>query len=246
MKLTDEQLEEAKKLKQKFDTPRNGREINRAQFAKDNNLRGGGAMIYQHIKGIRPISINAAIAYAKGFDCSLDEISPRLANEARQSALLIEENKSPVKLTNIEETEKTALEKDVPLISWVQAGDWCEAINSSESGDAEDWLWCPVGHSDKTFALRVSGVSMFNPDPYARHTFKDGDIIYVDPNKQPINNSFVVVRLENENKATFKQLIIDGNHRFLRAINPDWPEKIIEIKNNAVICGVVIYKGSEV
>ncbi len=158
----------------------------------------------------------------------------------------IEEIKA--ELTNIEKIENDVLKKDVPLISWVQAGDWCEAINNFGfgSGDAEDWLWCPVRHSDKTFALRVNGVSMFNPDPYAKHTFKDGDIIYVDPNKQPINNSFVVVRLENENKATFKQLIIDGDHRFLRAINPDWPEKIIEIKNNAVICGVIIYKGSEV
>lgn len=152
----------------------------------------------------------------------------------------------PAVLTNIEQVEIDALRKDVPLISWVQAGDWCETINNIELGDAEDWLWCPVKHSGKTFALRVSGVSMFNPDPYAKHSFKDGDIIYVDPTRQPINNSFVVVRLENENKATFKQLIIEGNHRFLRAINPDWPEKIIEIKNNAVICGVVIYKGSEV
>nr|WP_281719947.1 LexA family transcriptional regulator [Nitrosomonas nitrosa] len=179
---------------------------------------------------------------------------PAIAEALGINALWLAEGRGPMRLTdqqpavltNIEQIEIDALRKDVPLISWVQAGDWCETINNIELGDAEDWLWCPVKHSGKTFALRVSGVSMFNPDPYAKHSFKDGDIIYVDPTRQPINNSFVVVRLENENKATFKQLIIEGNHRFLRAINPDWPEKIIEIKNNAVICGVVIYKGSEV
>ncbi len=43
-------------------------------------------MIYQHIKGIRPISLEAAKAYARGFRCSLAEISPRLAQEIAGAA----------------------------------------------------------------------------------------------------------------------------------------------------------------
>src|SRR3546814_17452704 len=43
-------------------------------------------MVYQHIKGIRPISLEAAKAYAKGFNCSLSEISPRLADEIAGAA----------------------------------------------------------------------------------------------------------------------------------------------------------------
>jgi len=52
---------------------------NRAQFARDHNIPVGQAVIYQHITGHRPVSLEAAIAYAEGFRCSLKEISPRWA-----------------------------------------------------------------------------------------------------------------------------------------------------------------------
>lgn len=56
---------------------------NRAAFAREFGIAGGGAMIYQHIKGIKPISIDAALAYATGFKCSLEEISPSAAEKLR-------------------------------------------------------------------------------------------------------------------------------------------------------------------
>jgi len=46
--------------------------------------------------------------------------------------------------------------------------------------------------------------------------------------------------------ATFKQLIIEGGHQYLKALNPEWPKPIIEIIENARICGVVVFKGEEV
>ncbi|WP_217646582.1 LexA family transcriptional regulator [Nitrosomonas sp. Nm34] len=134
--------------------------------------------------------------------------------------------------------------KGVPLISWVQAGNWSEAINNFAPGDAKRWVPCPAQHSERTFALRVSGISMFNPS--GEKSFRDGDIIYVDPARHPCNGSFVVARLDDSNEVTFKQLIIEGDHKYLRAINPDWPNKIIQINSNATICGVVIYVGRDV
>lgn len=122
----------------------------------------------------------------------------------------------------------------VPLISWVQAGHWCEAIDLFQPGDAEDWLFCPVNHGASTFALRVRGVSM---EP----KYRDGAIIYVDPDRSADHLSNVVVRLEGEKEVTFKQLVIEGDKRFLRPLNPDWPgPKLIEINSDAVVCGVVI------
>lgn len=66
-----------------------------------------------------------------------------------------------------------------PLISWVQAGHWAEISRNFEECDAEQWLPCPVTHSDETFCLRVRGQSMFNPG--ASPSFSEGDIIFVDP-----------------------------------------------------------------
>lgn len=47
-------------------------------------------MLSQHIKGRRPLNLEAAVAYAKGFGVTLEEISPRLAEEVRKSQALIQ------------------------------------------------------------------------------------------------------------------------------------------------------------
>lgn len=69
--------------------------LNRAEFARKNNLQGGQSMIYQNITGRRPISMEAAKAYAKGFGCSLEDISPRLAKEALEAAQHLSQQASP-------------------------------------------------------------------------------------------------------------------------------------------------------
>lgn len=120
----------------------------------------------------------------------------------------------------------------VPVISWVRAGDWCEAADDVKPEDAEGWLFI-TGHSrPRAFALRVRGVSM---EPQ----YHEGDIILVDPDLRAVNGSHVVVRLDNTNEATFKRLVIEGERKFLQPLNPAWPDKMIEVNNNATICGVV-------
>ena len=131
----------------------------------------------------------------------------------------------------------------VPLISWVQAGSWTEIIDNFSVGDAEEWLPCPVKHSPSTFVLRVRGESMFNRN--GRPSFVDGDLVFVDPERPAENGSLVVVRLEDAKEATFKKLIIEGEHQYLKALNPDWPDPIIQINGDATICGVVIFKGEK-
>ncbi len=78
--------EEASALRARFDG------VNRAAFARDHQVKGGQAMIYQHITGRRPLNLEAAMAYAEGFGCSLADISPRLAAEAQKAAALASES----------------------------------------------------------------------------------------------------------------------------------------------------------
>lgn len=126
----------------------------------------------------------------------------------------------------------------LPLISWVRAGSWHEVADPYAAGDAEDWVACPVGHGPRTFVLRVRGESMFNP--HARKSFRPGDLIFVDPERDAENGSMVVVKLDDSQEATFKQLVIEDGYRYLKAINPAWPEPIIRVNEDATICGVVI------
>ena len=123
-----------------------------------------------------------------------------------------------------------------PLISWVQAGEWTEISGDFELGDAQDLLPCPVRCSPDTFVLRVRGESM---EP----KFHEGDLIFVDPQVSPDSGKYVVVRLEDSHEALFKRLIVEGGRQYLKADNPDWPQRIVEVDTNATICGVVVFKG---
>ncbi|TYN14394.1 LexA family transcriptional repressor, partial [Salmonella enterica subsp. enterica serovar Typhimurium] len=45
-------------------------------------------------------------------------------------------------------------------------------------------------------------------------------------------------KLEDENEATFKKLVMDTGRRFLKPLNPQYP--MIEISGNCKIIGVVV------
>lgn len=133
-----------------------------------------------------------------------------------------------------------------PVLSWVAAGSWHGMETPDGRGnDASEWLPCPVKHSDNTFVLRVRGESMYNP--LGRLSFSDGDLIFVDPQRQAENKSCVVVRRDQDQSATFKQLIQEGEppmaRRYLKPLNPNWPEPILELQEDDSLCGVVIFKG---
>ena len=46
-------------------------------------------------------------------------------------------------------------------------------------------------------------------------------LIFIDPKVQTVDGKYVVVRLDDENQATFKQLIIEDGQKILQAANPD-------------------------
>lgn len=136
---------------------------------------------------------------------------------------------APTEVSNVEAGPE--LQGSYPVISWVQAGDWSQIheLNRSEA----DHYPCPVKCSKKTFLLKVCGMSM-SP------VFNDGELIFIDPEIEPTNGKYVIARLDDENEATFKQLIVESGHKFLKAANPAWPTQIQPINGNCTIVGVVI------
>ena len=132
---------------------------------------------------------------------------------------------------------------DVPVISWVQAGNWCEAIDNFETGDAERWIPCPVAHSKHTYALRVRGDSMV-AQHVGSQTFPEGTLIYVDPERPIISGKKVIARLINSNEVTFKVYREEAGKKWLVPLNPIYDK--IEIVEGIHICGVVIYLGQDV
>jgi SOS-response transcriptional repressor LexA len=120
----------------------------------------------------------------------------------------------------------------VPMISWVKAGEMCEAIDLDSPGYAEEWLDCPYPHSSNTFCLRIIGDSMF-PE------YREGELILVDPSLEAQHGDDVVVRIP-DGKTTFKRLQVTPDGVHLLAMNKDFPNRIIEVPPDTHICGVVI------
>ena len=127
--------------------------------------------------------------------------------------------------------------RPVPLISWVQAGDWSEAVDHLQPGDAEEWLPSPVRVGPHAFALRVEGDSMTSP--YPGRSYPPGTIIYVDPDIAPTPGKPVVAKLTDTNEVTFKIYVEEASgKKYLRPLNPQYP--VIEIDANCEIVGVVV------
>ena len=123
----------------------------------------------------------------------------------------------------------------IPLISWVQAGEWSEIFDSFELSEAEEWRESTARVSSQAFALRVKGDSMTNP--YGTPTIPDGSVVIVDPAVRPESGSIIVARLDEQKEATIKKLVIDVSNKYLVALNPNY--RSIEIDDNCTIIGVV-------
>ncbi|MEG0921331.1 MAG: S24 family peptidase [Comamonas sp.] len=183
---------------------------NKAAFARQHNVPGGASMLSQHLSGNRPISMEAAVAYANGLGVAIDKISPRIAKQLMDFSKLI---------SNVEPTSDTHAGK-VPLISWVQAGAWCEAADPFLVGEAEMWLDCPVFHSEYTYALRVRGDSMTAPSGSQR-SYPDGCIVYVDPMKRDaVNGDRIIACLLDTHDVTFKVYKNEDGRQWLMPLNP--------------------------
>lgn len=122
-----------------------------------------------------------------------------------------------------------------PVLSWVSAGDWMEAVEPYHRKAIERWMDTSVDCSGSSFWLDVKGDSMTAP---VGLSIPEGMVILVDPEVEPRSGKLVVAKLDTENEATFKKLVIDAGRKFLKPLNPQYP--MIEINGNFRIIGVVV------
>lgn len=123
--------------------------------------------------------------------------------------------------------------REVPLVNYVQAGQWSEV--APEIPDAKR-VSCPVPCSDSTFALEVVGESMC-PE------YLPGDVVFCDPEVVAQSGDDVVAVVDNHSEATFKRLVAEPGSLRLKAINPEWQPRYLEIDSPCSIVATVIYVG---
>lgn len=121
--------------------------------------------------------------------------------------------------------------RKIPVISYVQAGNWCTLVDNFAPGDADEWVETTGKYSETTYALRVNGTSM-------QPTINENAIIIVDPQAEWGHNKIVVVRQNGDDEVTVKRLIKDGGTWLLKPDNDRFP--IMTMKEDAHVCGVVV------
>ncbi len=117
----------------------------------------------------------------------------------------------------------------VPVMDW-------ENLMSGAASQHNVWMTCPVDHSDLTFALPVLGEAMAGDDGYA-----EGEIIFIDPAAAPVHGKDVVVI--KGGTALFRRLAITPEGRFIKTLNPGWPNPVMPLGSEAIICGTVVFSG---
>lgn len=115
--------------------------------------------------------------------------------------------------------------KEINLIGWVEAGFGSEAVDPYEPGDGEGKFKITRNFGEHTYALRVKGDSMKNPN--GRPNFEEGDIIIIDPDAvgTETTGSLVIAMFTDESipmhrRVTFKQLVREGTSSYLKPLNP--------------------------
>lgn len=172
------------------------------------------------------------VAIARALQCAAEDLvsdSPKGLGEPR------------VAYTNT--SGPIAFAEEVPLISYVQAGEWSEAIDLYEPGYAENFISTTHTHSKLAFALRVEGHSMTLPPDIEGRSFPPGMIIQVDPEKPWKTGDFVVARHDG-NKVTFKRLSSEEGRPVLTALNPD-RDRYPVIRDEFEVIGRVFAAGWE-
>ncbi|WP_026470330.1 XRE family transcriptional regulator [Alkanindiges illinoisensis] len=125
--------------------------------------------------------------------------------------------------------------KQTPVISWVSAGDYTEVLSGDLSRVIE-WIPYNPKAGKYGFALIVDGVSMepkFMPD----------DRIYVNPTFQIDElhtGDLVIMACDGDEKATFKELVVEDGNYYLRPLNPNWQPRLMPVNEHCRLVGKVV------
>jgi len=123
--------------------------------------------------------------------------------------------------------------RKVPILGWVQAGQFSPTATNDLSPLApDDYIYSDI-LGRNLFALRVENDSM---EPL----FHQDDIIIVNPNIKARSGDFVVARLKEGGEVTFKKLIIKDQRVSLRPLNGKYDDIILKEDEDFEILGKVV------
>lgn len=137
--------------------------------------------------------------------------------------------------SNVINARQPELSFRYPVISWVAAGAWAEAVEPFPPGFSDRYEMSEYDSKGQAFWLEVKGDSMTSP---VGQSIAEGTLILVDTEADVQHGKLVIAKLADSNEATFKKLVEDGGRRFLKPLNPAYPTEMCA--GDCRIIGVVV------
>ena len=165
---------------------------------------------------------------------------PKIAHVCGVSAIWLSDNIGPMVMASKEEPNISIAVQPTksfryPVISWVAAGAWAEAVEPYPAGFSDSYEFSEYDSKGPAFWLKVKGDSMTAP---AGQSVTEGTLILVDTEAEVAPGKLVVAKLRDSNEATFKKLVSDGGRLFLKPLNPSYPIEAVD--ESCRIVGVVV------
>jgi hypothetical protein len=217
---------------------------NRAQFARDNKISAN--MINQHLKGIRPISLEYANVYSAALGVGIEEVSPSnymKIKDALNSAINAGLESPPAQAMGEIVTSNTncITVKLVDMQVFAGVAGFKATNIESESTCAvftNEWIAKRNLNPSKLHAILVRGVSM-------ETSLYDGDLVVINTDDRRIDDGEVYA-VNYEGELVVKRLKREMGNWYLSSDNQDkrrYQDKLFN--DNCIIIGRVIHRQTE-
>lgn len=150
-RLTTEQLDDAMRLKALYESKKKELGITQADIANELDISQGA--VGHYLNGRNPLNLPVAAVFAKLLREPISSFSASLAKEA----MLLSQ------VSNVTYQGPSKPRGTYPLISWVSAGSWCEAVEPYTLKEIDEWYDSDAHIEGHAFWLKVQGDSMTSP-----------------------------------------------------------------------------------
>lgn len=119
----------------------------------------------------------------------------------------------------------------IPIIAWNNINNLEATLKSIKPDNHFNWILTDPNIDGGQFGIKVNGESMWPQ-------FQENTILIIDPIKEPKNRDFVIAYTKKSDEVLFRQLVIEGKYKFIKAINEIFPT--IQLEEGDRVLGVVI------
>jgi len=225
--LSDVELQECAALNALYKAKKKELGLSQEKIAIEGLKANSQSAASHYLTGRNALNIEAASVFARYLKVPVSAFSERLAKEI--------DTLSSSEPSNVGSTRQPIESFRYPVISWVAAGAWAEAVEPFPPGFSDRYELSDYNSKGPAFWLEVKGDSMTSP---VGTSITEGTLILVDTEADVQAGKLVVAKLADSDQATFKKLVDDGGRRYLKPLNPAYPTEMCA--ENCRIVGVVV------